>query len=372
MAEGNLVIADHAFEVFSEHAFLALPGFAGRFSTTLKIEGLNPAGSIKLKTARSLVEDLERSGRLKPGNALIESTSGNLGTALASVCAAKGYPVTLVTDPNANGASVRAMRALGAQVVVVTERDANGGFLETRIDCVRRRLAADPALIWANQYANPANPGAHQRHTAQEIISGFGFPDWLFIGAGTSGTLMGCVRAFRALDAPTRIVAVDSVGSVTFGNPPQPRHIPGLGSSRPSQLLCDDGSFEKVLIPEADTVRTCRRVARRYGLLSGGSTGTVLSAIERLAPVIARGSRVLALSPDLGDRYLDTIYNNDWVVERYGPEVLWPEPSAARPEPAAAAPELALVRAESAVVRHESAHPHTEPALGKEPLIHYA
>ncbi|HET6858824.1 MAG TPA: 2,3-diaminopropionate biosynthesis protein SbnA [Streptomyces sp.] len=317
--------------MFSQHAFLALPGFTETFSTTLKIEGLNPAGSIKLKTALGLIEALEHSGRLGPGSALIESTSGNLGIALASVCAAKDYPLTLVTDPNANRASVRAMSALGAEVIVVDERDANGGYLQTRIDCVHQRLAADPALIWTNQYAHPANPATHQQRTAQEIVSGFGFPDWLFVGAGTAGTLMGCVRAFRELRAPTRIVAVDSVGSVTFGHPPQKRLIPGLGSSRRSQLLHDDGSFEKVLIPEADTVRTCRHVARRYGLLVGGSTGTVLSAVDRFAAVIPADSRVLALSPDLGDRYLDTIYDDDWVTERYGADVLRPWPAAGLP-----------------------------------------
>lgn len=331
--ERNAVIADHAFELFSEHAFLSLPDFAGTFATTVKIEGLNAAGSIKLKTARGLVEALERSGRLTSGSALIESTSGNLGIALASVCAAKGYPLTLVTDPNANDASVRAMRALGADVIVVTERDANGGYLQTRIDCVRRLLAADPALVWTDQYAHPANPATHRYTTAMEIMSGFGPPDWLFVGTGTAGTLMGCVQAVRELRAPTRIVAVDTVGSVTFQAAPAKRHIPGLGSSRPSQLLDDDGSFTKVLVPEADTVRTCRRVARRYGLLVGGSTGTVLAAVARLAPAIAAGSRVLAVSPDLGDRYLDTIYNDDWVTERYGAEVLDDAPAAGRSLP---------------------------------------
>ncbi|MEV6948653.1 2,3-diaminopropionate biosynthesis protein SbnA [Streptomyces sp. NPDC051172] len=327
------MIADHAFELFGEHAFLALPGFTEAFGTTLKIEGLNPAGSIKLKTARGLVEALERSGRLVPSSALIESTSGNLGIALASVCAAKKYPLTLVTDPNANQASIRAMRALGAEVIVVTERDANGGFLQTRIDCVRRRLSADPNLVWTDQYAHPANPASHRHSTAVEIMTGFGLPDWLFIGTGTAGTLMGCVHAFRDVGGPTRIVAVDTVGSVTFGRAARARHIPGLGSSRPSQLLRDDGSFIKVLVPESETVRTCRQVARRYGLLVGGSTGTVLSAVARLAPAIEPGSRVLAVSADLGDRYLDTIYNDDWVAERYGSEVLRDEPDAARPAP---------------------------------------
>ncbi|MFD7017622.1 2,3-diaminopropionate biosynthesis protein SbnA [Streptomyces sp. NPDC059161] len=310
--------AQGAYELGAPHAFLELPEFAGEFTTHLKLEGLNPAGSIKLKAARAMVEDAEADGVLKRGSRLIESTSGNLGMALASVCAAKGFHLTVITDPNANENSIRFMRAMGAEVTVVTEQDSNGGFLQTRIRLLHQLLAEDPSLVWLNQYTNPANPGAHREGTAVEIFQGFGEPDWLFIGTGTSGTLMGCVQYVRDARASTRVVAVDTLGSVTFGGPPGRRWIPGLGSSRRPELFRDDGSFDKVLVEERDTVMMCRHVARTYGLLLGGSTGTVLAAVRSMRDVIPPGATVLAISPDLGDRYLNTVYDDDWVCDRFG------------------------------------------------------
>ncbi|MFE2377092.1 2,3-diaminopropionate biosynthesis protein SbnA [Streptomyces sp. NPDC059398] len=322
--------AQWAYELGTPDAFVELPGFAPGFTTSVKLEGLNPAGSIKLKAARAMVEAAEAKGVLGPGTRLIESTSGNLGVALASVCAAKGYPITLVTDPNANERSIRFIRALGAEVTVVGERDAMGGFLQTRIDLIHRLLVDDPKLVWLNQYANPANPGAHRDGTAAEIFTRFGEPDWLFVGTGTGGTLMGCAEYVRTHGAATRIVAVDTAGSVTFGGPPARRWIPGLGTSRRPEIFQDDGTFDKVLVEERDTVRMCRRVAREYGLLLGGSSGTVLAAVQALRSTVPAGSSVLAISPDLGDRYLESVYDDTWVRERFGVDAL-PAPEGSSP-----------------------------------------
>lgn len=316
------MIDDHPFALGGRPAFLRLGDFQPGFETVVKIEGLNPAGSVKNVPARAMVEAAEAAGLLREGATLIESTSGNLGIALAAVCAAKGIRLVLVTDPNANSRSVRHMRALGAEVVVVTERDRSGGFLQTRIDYIARRTAADPHLLWLNQYANPANPGAHRSVTAAQITEHFGAPDWLFVAAGSTGTLMGCVEHFGSIAAPTRIVGVDTAGSVTFGGPPRRRWIPGVGASRRPELFVDDHRFEKCVVAEAESIRQCRRAARRYGLLVGGSTGAVLAAVEAMRDRVAAGSRVVAISPDLGDRYLDTVYDDDWVRSRFGSDVL--------------------------------------------------
>ncbi|MFE3717005.1 2,3-diaminopropionate biosynthesis protein SbnA [Streptomyces cyaneofuscatus] len=301
---------------------MELPGFTTGFSTYVKIEGLNPAGSIKMKTAREMILDAEAKGRITPGCELIESTSGNLGVALAAICAARGHRITLVTDPNVNARTLRFIKALGADVVIVDERDRAGGYLATRIDYIRRRTAADPRLVWLNQYANPANAAAHCTHTVGEILAGFGTPDWLFVGTGTAGTLMGCVRGLREAGAATRIVAVDAVGSVTFGARPGRRWIPGIGTSRVPETYVDDGSFHKLLVDERDAVRTCRRVAREHGLLLGGSSGSTLAAVDAFSDRIAPGSRVLAISPDMGEGYLDTVYDDDWVTEHFGADTL--------------------------------------------------
>lgn len=313
-----------AHDIASGRDFVELPRLAGDFTTYVKLEGLNPTGSIKLKAAREMVKRAEANGCIGPDTEIIESTSGNLGIALASICAAKGYRITLVTDPNANPRTIKYIRALGANLITVQERDGSGGYLQTRLDYIQSRLAADSRLLWLNQYANPANPEAHRTHTAREIFDGFGVPDWLFVGAGTSGTLMGCLQHISEHQLPTRLVAVDAVGSVLFGGPPGRRFIPGLGASRRPELLVDDGSYDKVHVPESETIRMCRRVAREHGLLLGGSSGTVLAAVAACRNRIARTETVVAISPDMGDGYLDTIYDDLWVVERFGVSVLTP------------------------------------------------
>ena len=144
----------------------------------------------------------------------------------------------------------------------------------------------------------------------------------LFVGAGTTGTLMGCARYFREWHRPVRVVAVDSVGSVTFGGAPGRRMIPGLGMSVRPPLLDESYVDEVVRVEEADTIRACHRLARR-GFLFGGSTGTVVSgAMGWLAQHDARELTAVAIAPDLGERYLDTIYQTNWLQDLYGEDVL--------------------------------------------------
>lgn len=311
------MIAEEVYDLVLDDLFVQLHQLVPGSSVFLKIEGLNPAGSVKLKTAVALVEEAEASGCRFPRTRLIESTSGNLGVALAMVCAAKGYSLTCVTDPNANPQTVRLMEALGAEVVVITARDGNGGYLQSRIDYIQERQGREPDLYWLNQYASPAGPQAHRQRTGRSIFEQLGRVDYVFVGAGTTGTLMGCAQFFRRHSPGTRIIAVDSVGSVTFGGPPARRHIPGLGTSRRPEILTEAMIDEVVLVSETEAVDMCRALARERGLLLGGSTGTVLSAVQNTAKKIPDGSVVVAISPDFGDRYLDTVYNDSWVAERW-------------------------------------------------------
>ncbi len=311
------MIYEKISDIVTDDIFLLLHDFVPGRQVYLKLEGLNPAGSIKLKTANGLIQSLEVIGALRPGIRVIESSSGNLGVALSVVCAERGYPLTVVTDPNAARHAIRVMECLGTEVVEVRVRDVNGGYLQTRLDYIRQQLDLDPDLLWVNQYANPANVQTHRDQTARAIHHGLGAVDALFVGVGTTGTLMGCVQYFATHSSHTRIIGVDAAGSVTFGNPAAPRFIPGLGTSRRPEIYTDDGRFEKVLIEEADTVAVCRQVAARYGLLAGGSTGTVLAAVSELAPDLPPGSRIAAISPDMGDKYVDTVYSDIWVTERY-------------------------------------------------------
>jgi 2,3-diaminopropionate biosynthesis protein SbnA len=288
----------------------------------LKCEGFNFAGSIKLKAATEMVEAAERDGVLMPGSVLVESSSGNLGVALSMIAASKGYGFLCVTDSRCNLSTRRLMQAFGSQVHVITEPDAVGGFLGARINYVRALCASDDRYVWLNQYANPQNWKAHYRRTAPAIARQFPQLDVLFVGAGTCGTLMGCAHYFREWHRPVRVVAVDSVGSVTFGGEPGRRMIPGLGTSVRPAMLEESYVDEVVRVEEADTIRTCHRLAGR-GFLFGGSTGTVVSgAMGWLAMNGSQDLTAVAIAPDFGERYLDTVYQDNWVQDLYGEDVL--------------------------------------------------
>jgi N-(2-amino-2-carboxyethyl)-L-glutamate synthase len=241
------------------------------------------------------------------------------------LAADRGYRFVCVTDSRCNTATLRLMEALGAEVHVVTEPSETGGLLGARLDHVRQLCAFDERYLWLNQYTNPANWRAHHRWTAPAIARAFPDLDVLFVGAGTTGTLMGCARFFAEWHREVRVVAVDAVGSVTFGRASGRRLIPGLGTSvRPPQL--DERYVDEVLwVEECDTVRACHRLAR-HGFLFGGSTGTVVSgAIGWLARHDVRGLTAVAIAPDMGERYLDTVYQPAWVADAYGADVLAPD-----------------------------------------------
>ncbi|MEX3102385.1 MULTISPECIES: 2,3-diaminopropionate biosynthesis protein SbnA [unclassified Streptomyces] len=284
----------------------------------LKCEGFNFAGSIKLKAAAAMVEQAEESGVLGPDSILVESSSGNLGVALSMIAGNKGYRFLCVTDSRCNLTTRQMMRALGAEVVTV-EPYAEAGFLAARLEHVRRLCASDTRYVWLNQYTNAFNWIAHQRTTAPAIARQFPDLDVLFVGAGTTGTLMGCARYFRESGRSVTVVAVDTVGSVTFGGPARTRMIPGLGAGVRPELLDLSYIDDVVMVPETETVRTCRRLAST-GFLFGGSTGTVVAGAERWLAAHRPDSEAtaVAISPDLGERYLDTLYQESWVMEAYG------------------------------------------------------
>ncbi|UFR01709.1 2,3-diaminopropionate biosynthesis protein SbnA [Streptomyces sp. Go40/10] len=330
-----VISAPHAFNEGSLFVDLE-PVFGHRLY--LKCEGFNFAGSIKLKAANEMVESAERDGSLTPDSILVESSSGNLGVALSMIAASKGHRFLCVTDPRCNLSTKLLMEALGSHVHVVTDLDANGGFLGTRLEYVRALCASDDRYVWLSQYTNAGNWRAHFRTTAPEIARQFPRLDVLFVGTGTAGTLMGCARYFREWRRPVRIVAVDSMGSVAFGGTPGRRMIPGLGMSMRPPLLDESYVDEVVRVEEADTIRTCHRLARR-GFLFGGSTGTVVSAAtDWLSRHGSRGLTAVAIAPDLGERYLDTIYQTNWLQDLYGENLLdsadvdspWQEDSASR------------------------------------------
>jgi len=309
------MIIESPLELTFRDLFYRLPAFAGGHDLFLKLEGFHVTGSIKIKTAIALVEDLEKRGVATPGKTvLVESSSGNLGMALSLVCAIKGYEFICVTDPNATRSAVKSIELYGAQVIVVTEHDSAGGYLGSRLEKIDQILQSDPNACWLNQYANTANKNVHAEETAAEIIAEFDTVDWVFVGSGTTGTLGGVSERLHQEYRNVRVVAVEPDGSVTFGGPPGKRKIPGIGTSvRPP--LADLAKPDRIVsISEERTVQSCLSFVRDHHLLVGGSTGTVLAAVQQFAPEFDPGDTIVAISADLGEKYLDTVYDPEWVA----------------------------------------------------------
>jgi cysteine synthase A len=319
------MIIESPLDLIFRDLFYRLRAFAGRHDVFLKLEGFNVSGSIKVKTAIGLLEDLEQRGIARPHETVIvESSSGNLGVALSLVCAIKGYKFICVTDPNATRANIRGMELYGAKVIVIEERDTAGGYLENRFETIDRILQSEPNAVWLNQYDNIANKNVHAEQTANEIAREFDKVDWLFVGAGTTGTLAGVSERLRHEFPKIKVVAVEPVGSVTFGGAPGPRNIPGIGTSLRPKLADLVNPDRVVAVEEGKTIEACLSFVRDYHLLVGGSTGTVLAAVQQLAPEFALGDTIVAISPELGEKYLDTIYNTAWVENVIAPKAKMP------------------------------------------------
>jgi N-(2-amino-2-carboxyethyl)-L-glutamate synthase len=316
------LIAGNPLELILDRIFLRINSLRSLESNVfLKIEGFNLAGSIKFKPAIYMLERLEKSGKIIPGySTIIESSSGNLGVALSLACAVKGYKFICISDPNISKRNKRYIELFGGRILVIKKSDKNGGFLNTRIDTVKKMISKDKSLIWLNQYANLDNKNAHFLSTASSIFDSIPQVDYLFIGSGTTGTLMGCAEYIRMHNLTTKIIAVEPVGSVTFDYPPSKRCIPGLGTSRKPELVNKDLIDDIVLVKEEDTIKMCREILQKEKLLLGGSTGTVLAGIEAYTNKLRNATNIVAISPDLGDGYLDTVYNDKW-VEKHFPSI---------------------------------------------------
>jgi N-(2-amino-2-carboxyethyl)-L-glutamate synthase len=319
------MIVESPLQLLFRDLFYRLPAFVGSHDVFLKLEGFNITGSIKVKTAIGLVEDLEQRGIARPGETvLVESSSGNLGLALSLVCAIKGYKFICVTDPNANRATIRGIELYGAKVIVVEDRDSAGGYLGSRLKKIDQILQSDPNAIWLNQYANIANKNVHAEQTANEIANEFDKVDWVFVGTGTTGTLAGISERLRQEFPRIKVVAVEPEGSVTFGGAPGKRNIPGIGASVKPKLADLAKPDRIIAVNEKITVEACLSFVRDYHLLVGGSTGTVLAAVQQLAPEFRHDDTIVAISADLGEKYLDTIYDPAWVEKVIVPEDVGP------------------------------------------------
>lgn len=277
-----------------------------------KLEAANPGGSAKDRPALQMLRTALREGRLTTGSVVVESSSGNMGIGLAQACRFFGLSFICVVDPHAQPQNLQIMRALGATVVQVTEPQ-QGSFLAARLNKVRQLLDEHANSFWPNQYANLQNPMAHQLGTIREIDRAMKEQiDVLFVATSSTGTAQGCRDYLRQQGRRTEVVAVDAVGSVLFGGKPGERLIPGLGAGREPELAIGQHFDRVVRVNDLNCVVGCRRAAAREAMLVGGSAGGVLEAVRSLEHQLV-GKRCVAILHDSGTRYLDTVFDDDWV-----------------------------------------------------------
>ncbi|MDT9723959.1 2,3-diaminopropionate biosynthesis protein SbnA [Xylanibacillus composti] len=278
-----------------------------------KLEYMNPGGSMKDRPARHMIEQGLREGKIHAGSHIIESTSGNLGIALATMAKLYGLEVTCVVDPNIAPTNLRMLRQMGAHVEMVLEKDVNGGYLLTRIAKVHQLLERIPDSYWINQYANEYNWRAYYEGTGGEIVNALDRLDLLIAGVSTSGSIMGTSRRLREKFPHLKVVAVDAVGSSLFGATQGIRRLPGIGASRVPELLRREEIDQVVYVNDWESAMGCRALLHHEGIFAGGSSGSVIAAIQKLVPTWEKGVSIVTLLPDRGERYLDMVYDDAWV-----------------------------------------------------------
>ncbi len=305
----------------------------------VKVESFNPMGSIKDRMARAIIEHAEATGALKPGQTVIEATSGNTGIGLAMVCAQKGYPLVVTMAESFSVERRKLLRFLGAKVVLTPASEKGTGMLNKAIE-----LAEKHGYFLCRQFENEANPDVHSATTAQEIIADFQGETlhyWVS-GFGTGGTLKGVARALKQADPATRIVAAEPDNAQVLGSGlPQPRDADGTPSQshphfRPHLMqgwspdfistLTEDavrGGLVDEIVPVGgdDAMAMSRALARQEGIFVGTSSGATLAAALEVARRSPAGTNIVCMLPDTGERYLSTPLFADITEEMTGDEI---------------------------------------------------
>jgi cysteine synthase A len=276
----------------------------------LKLETMNPGGSIKDRAALGIVLDAERRGVLQPGGTIVEATAGNTGVGLALIGVQRGYKVRLFVPEGYAEEKCSLMRGLGAEVERTPQADMMAG-------AIRRALKFEqetPGAFAAMQFENPANPDFHERTTAAEMWTQMeGRIDAVAVGVGSAGTFTGIARAMKKRSQDILCVAVESQGSVIGGGEPGPHKVEGIGASfipaTFDRSVCD----RVVEVKDTDAFRTVGRLAREEGILGGSSSGANVFAALAIARELGAGKRVVTIVPDSAERYLSTgIFSDEW------------------------------------------------------------
>lgn len=281
----------------------------------VKLEYQNLTGSVKVRPAYYILEAAIKRGEITPQTTLIESSSGNFAIALATLCKRIGIQFIPVIDPNINPIYENYLHTLTDHVDKVQERDKTNGFLLSRLNRVNAYLEDIKDSYWTNQYGNPDCVKGHYYGLGSEIADSFDELDYAFIGAGSTGTIAGVSMRLKEKFPAIQIIAVDTEGSVIFGDKPKKRFIPGIGSSIVPPNLSQAQIDEVILVPEWNAIEGCYRLLEEHSLFGGGSTGSVYYAIRNYfkGKSFVKKPKVIFICADNGMAYMDTVYNQNWV-----------------------------------------------------------
>ncbi|MET0576884.1 MAG: pyridoxal-phosphate dependent enzyme [Mesorhizobium sp.] len=295
----------------------------GKCRLFIKLESQNPGGSIKDRIALSMIADAERYGRLAPGGTIVEATAGNTGLGLAQVGIPKGYRIILVVPDKMSREKIQHLRALGAEVRL-TRSDVGKGHAEYYQDMAERIAAEIPGAFYVNQFANPANPAAHETTTGPEIFEQLGGDvDAVVVGVGSGGTLTGLGRYFKKVSPKTEMVLADPVGSVLApliktGKLEEAGSwtVEGIGEDfvPPNADLSLVGKAYS--IPDKQSMLAVRDLLSREGILAGSSSGTLLAAALRYCREQKTAKRVVTFVCDSGNKYLSKVFDDFWLAEQ--------------------------------------------------------
>nr|BFD31239.1 pyridoxal-phosphate dependent enzyme [Pigmentibacter ruber] len=279
-----------------------------------KCEFMNPGGSVKDRIGYQMVLDAQKSGRIKPGDILIEPTSGNTGIGIALAGAVLGYRVIITLPEKMSKEKQVVLAALGAEIIR-TPTEAAFDAPESHISVANRLAKELPNAHVLDQYANPSNADAHYHYTAQEIIDDLGcIPDYLIAGAGTGGTISGIARKFKELKPGCKIIGCDPVGSILGGGTEVSTYqVEGIGYDFFPKAL-DVSLIDKwVKTTDEPSFHWARKAIREEGFLCGGSSGTALFGVNEILPEIPTGSKVVVILPDGIRNYMTKMMDNDWL-----------------------------------------------------------
>ena len=273
----------------------------------VKLEYQNPGASVKDRIAISMIEQAEKEGKLKPGDTIIEPTSGNTGIGLAMVAAAKGYKAILVMPETMSVERRNLLRAYGAELVLTPGSEGMKGAIKK----AEELLAANPNYFMPQQFKNPANVKIHRETTGPEIVEAInnydGKLDAFVAGVGTGGTITGAGEVLKKAFPHIKIFAVEPAASpVLSGGKPGPHKIQGIGAGFVPDILNTEIYDEVITVENEQAFETARRVAREEGILGGISSGAAIYAALQVAKKLGKGKRVVAIVPSNGERYLST------------------------------------------------------------------